>query len=478
MISTKQIVHYLFSSTLGTLLSCGQLLGQSKAQSYVIDDEHQMIVWNVALPEEEDKTRSELKMTFAPDCSCILKVPSYTDKQTIDCKGKTYMLYLTPRPIITLNAPNPIVDSPKKEAAFTYVHNSDTLTTLTGVELRGNISLQFPKKSYDLEFWKDVTGKESVSKSVDTLRDDDDWILDGLYNEPLRLRSFFGLQLWRKMYVLPYQTEEPDAKSGIGMSFVEVAINGSYKGLYALTEGVDRKLLQLQKNQGDTVQGLLYKASSYEGGPDFTKAPKPENAFPHWAGFEMKYPVIDYSYTYDALFELNDLVVNGSSDEFRKKIASYVDIDNCINYYILVNTLRATDNLGKNYYLARYKNDRPFFFVAWDLDGTMGIIQDGKRIPTTDDVLSNGLFKRLWEENPNEYQNKVRQRWSELRESFLSTDTMLGELEKWYALFEKQKVYEREAILWPSDQMHQDHWIYLEEWLTKRLTFLDRHFSR
>ncbi|WP_366841162.1 CotH kinase family protein [Lacinutrix sp.] len=48
------------------------------------------------------------------------------------------------------------------------------------------------KKSFDLEFWADLVSKEKKDIKFKGMRSDDDWILDAMYNEPLRLRSYYS----------------------------------------------------------------------------------------------------------------------------------------------------------------------------------------------------------------------------------------------------------------------------------------------
>ena len=253
--------------------------------------------------------------------------------------------------------------------------------------------------------------------------------------------------------------------------------NQKYHGLHALSESVDRKLLKLKKHEDGFIRGELFKASAYEGAPSFTKAPDYDNLFPHWGGFEMKYPIIEYRTHWNDLAKFVKLVVSGSDEEFKTQIGQRVNIDNVIDYYLFVNLLRATDNLGKNYYLARYDKSEPYFFVPWDLDGVMGIIQDGKRIPTTDDILSNGLFDRLLKVNPQQYTNKLKIRWGDLRSAEFSTENLLKRIDKLYNRLSSERIYEREQLVWPNDRSKEDHYEYLINWLKNRLEFLDRHFK-
>ena len=313
------------------------------------------------------------------------------------------------------------------------------------------------------------------------MRSDDDWILDGMYNEPLRLRSHIATNLWTKIHEPYYSEKEPKAKSGFEVKFVEVFKNNEYFGIYQFSESIDRKQLKLKKNVENTIYGELYKANSYDGGPDFTKSPsKFNNLFPHWNGWKTEYPFINYESDFANLSQFTNLVVNGTDEAFSKNIEKEVHITNAIDYYLLVNILRATDNLGKNYYLGKYDNNEPYFFIPWDLDGVLGIIQDGKRERVTNSVLGNGLFNRLLEINPNGYKEELKARWITLRASAFSNKALLSKIDKIYTNFTEDKVYEREQLIWRNklnEVSNEDHYEYLKLFLEDRLLFLDAHFK-
>ena len=442
-----------------------------------IDNEHQIIVCHLN-PNGLQTDSSQIFYDFGKGISThILKDslnPMYSNQ--IKVKERLYHLYFTSYPIIHIKIEDSIVDEPKKLSDFTYAYHDTVIRKKAGIELRGNISLQFPKKSYDLEFRKEEKTSESEDVQFLDMRNDDDWILDGLYNEPLRLRSHFGNKLWQEFYKLPYQEKEPDAKSGIYTAYVEVFINNTYKGVFSLTEQVDRKLLALQKIKNGEIQGELFKASSYEGAPTFEKAPEFKNIFPHWAGYTMEFPIVDYKSHWNHIHDFTKFVIEAPEEAFNAKISQKFDLDNAINYFIFVNVLRATDNLGKNFFVAKYKKDDPYFLIPWDLDGVMGTIQDGKRIPTTNDILSNRFFDRLLKDNPSKYKDRLKNRWKELRDGILNTENFLTRIYTIYKEFENHKIYQREQIIWPSEISLNEHRTYLENWIAKRLEFMDNYF--
>ncbi|GAA4107003.1 hypothetical protein GCM10022393_01850 [Aquimarina addita] len=449
--------------------------------SYGIDKEHKIIVWNGKKSATLSSIKEEIH-SIEFDGLYQVQDPivelSKSKNYSIAKEGEQYALYITALPIINITSTDTIIDDRKRLSGITYADKDTVFSASAGIEFRGNISLSFPKKSYDLEFWENGEEEKSTEIKFGSLRSDDDWILDGLYNEPIRLRSYICNKLWLSIHQPYYLSEETKAKSGIDLIFVEAFLNNQYIGIHTLSEQVDRKLLKLQKYENGKVRGELFKASSYEGAPAYQKVPEYNNIFPHWGGYKMEYPFIDYKGHWENIHAFTDFVVNSSDKEFTEKIAERFVIDNAIDYFLFVNLIRATDNLGKNIYVARYDQGAPYFNVPWDLDGVLGTIQDGKRIATTDDILSNGLFDRLLKVNPNGYVTKLKNRWVELRKKQFSDASLFKSIQKPYDFFENEKIYERELHIWPADKSNQEHLDYLVRWLKERLKFLDMYFEK
>ncbi|MDO6598132.1 CotH kinase family protein [Oceanihabitans sp. 2_MG-2023] len=481
----KQFVQFLFSVSL--LLNVLNAFAQeviAKNGSYGIDKENRVIVWHTS--NLDSLTSVNEKITSIKfDASFTLvnskKQLSYSNINVV--KGKeAYTLYISKLPLVHITIDTTTINNQyKRPGYFTLFSDTEYIKSTIGVRHRGNLSLSFPKKSFDIEFWTDSISKQKKDVKFKGMRSDDDWILDGLYNEPLRLRSYISTKLWNKIHSPYYAKKEPNAKSGFDVEFVEVFKNNSYYGLYQLSESVDRKQLKLKKNKANIIHGELYKAHSYKGGPGFTKSPAEyNNIFPHWNGWKTEYPFIDYTSDFSNLSAFTNLVVHASDKDFSQRIETNIHIENAIDYYLMVNIIRASDNMGKNYYLGKYDILEPYFFVPWDLDGVMGIIQDGKRERGVNQILSNGLFDRLLENNPNEYKAKMKSRWFTLRENAFSKEALLGSITKIYDRFTVEKIYEREQLIWINklnDLPNTDHYEYLENWIEERLTNLDEYFK-
>jgi len=169
--------------------------------------------------------------------------------------------------------------------------------------------------------------------------------------------------------------------------------------------------------------------------------------------------------------------MNSPDADFINNIWDQFNLTNYVDYFIFLNLLRATDNTGKNIYLAKYNSDEPYYYVPWDLDGCFGTIWDGTNEHITDDILTNNFFDRVIELNPENYSKTVANRWFEYRDDFLETSHLIEKFEDQYNFLSDHKVYEREAIVYPNYSFGQEDLSYLTVWLQERLSFLDSYFD-
>lgn len=446
-------------------------------ESYQVDAEKKLIVLNIDAIESDPESALH---TITLDTTYTFETPvaslSNNEVYQLSVGEEQFTLYVTTSPILSITVNDEIVDFPKKNAEFKYYDADTIFTSAAGIELRGNLSLTYPKKSFNVEFYTDSVSKGKKEIDFKDLRKEDDWILDGLYNEPLLLRANFSQTLWKDIYEPHYASEEPKARSTIDGFYADLFIDGSYRGIYFFSEKINRSLLKLKKIKDGEANGLLFKASNYLDATSFKGVPEFNNNLPSWGGFEMKYPYEDYIAHYDDFYTAVKLVAEANAEQFAREVDTHFVLDNLLHYYLYINLIRATDNLGKNYYIARYTKDAPFFIVPWDLDGVLGTIQDGKRIATTNDVLSNYLFDRLWNENTNDFKNKAIVRWKELRQGEFSTENLNSRIMDTYLKLKENYSYERDERVWNVSH-DAENLEYLQQWLEKRLVYLDGYFK-
>lgn len=402
---------------------------------------------------------------------------SYTNSYVVEdmMSSDQFVLYFTPLPIISIETNNIIVDEPKVQAVFTYSDNEQTLSSNIGIEIRGGASQSYPKKTYDIEFWDDETGNLNVDMKFGQLREDDDWILDALYNEPLRLRSYTANKLWKQIQVPYYVNYEPKAKPGADVMYVEMFLNGVYNGLYNLSEPIDRKQLKIKKFN-DNLRGELYKGYTW-GASTFTSLPSYNNNSRVWGGYEFEYPKSSDITDWSSLYQFTNFVINSSELEFENDIWSRFEKDNFINYFLFLNLIRATDNTGKNIYLAKYKQGEPYFYIPWDLDGCFGTIWNGTNSNITDDILKNGFISRVIDRNPKNILIDIANKWFENKNHVFSYASLSEAVRQQYETLDNNKIYERESLVYSNYSFEIHELNYILDWIQNRLNFLDDYFS-
>jgi hypothetical protein len=477
----KVKLHLVLVLWLGSLSLFAQETIVIPEKVYQIDVPKKLIVVNKSVAEINtlwpgSKSAISLNATYTfqtPQAIVNIGIPYLVE----NASNEVFTLYFTELPLIEITTNNTIVDDPRVSAQFTIAEPDGTIkTNLIGIEFRGGSSQAFPKKSFRIEFWADELGTTSVDFTTGGLRSDDDWNLQAMYNEPLRLRGKTNNELWRVISPLYYGALEPDAVSGVRMIYTEVFLNGDYRGVYALSERVDRKQLKLKKYNG-TVRGELYKGDDWGDAVRFLDTPTADNNSEMWSGFQYDYPdeiPIDWS----RLRSFVSFVVYGSDSNFFTNYQSEFEIANATEYFIFLNLMRATDNVGKNIYIAKYTSGDPYFYVPWDMDGTFGNKYDGTRVNITNDILSNGLFNRMMEDTQlNSFNVLAQQRWNELRaNNTISHDAIMDMFMENHDFLFRNAVYERESMEWDYTY-NPDDITYMSDWITDRLAFLDIFFA-
>ena len=338
------------------------------------------------------------------------------------------------------------------------------------------------KRNYKIRFDNDI--------QLFGFRKDNNWILDAGQADLFRLRNRIATELWNDMSHKPYYSEkEPDALSGVRGEVVEVYLNDEYRGIYCLTECMDRKQLKLKKFDKKTneIHGGLWKSKGYGCSLMWDCLESYDNNNVKWDVFEVKYPELDDlpETDYSTLWNAINFVVYSSDDEFTQHVADYFDIPVVIDYYIFLHTLNAFDNVGKNMYWAVYDKaeNKKLTLAVWDLDATVGAKWLGDwAVPDYDMNINLNLIVRLKKLNVDGFNEKSLVRYRELRKDILSTDNLINRYQYYYHLLTITGAAEREEKLWSKDSdvngeeiNFDDEIAYISQWIDKHIQYLDAH---
>lgn len=260
------------------------------------------------------------------------------------------------------------------------------------IERRGGFSIIYPKHSYEIDLEDDI--------SVAGLPADDDWILNANYIDKTFLRHVFSYELF-------YSMNENNLVSGT--EFIELQLNGEYNGLYVLMEKLDKSSLNIN---GSDSQAMIFKEPHVFRDSYDDVVPQDSDNF-----HQQTYPKIDDEDKSETLEDLRDFILISSDTEFQNGISELLDLENIIDWHLLLLMSNNNDGILKNFYLYKIDNETPIRIAPWDYDHSFG--RDGDNELNLDerplDIERSILFKRLlkfqW------YKSKLKDRWEELNES-------------------------------------------------------------
>ena len=328
------------------------------------------------------------------------------------------------------------------------------------------------------------------------MREDNNWILDAGQIDLFRLRNRIATEIWNDFATKPYYaSKEPKAKSGVAGKVVEVILNNEYRGIYSLTEAMDRKELKLKKydDKNQEFHGQLWKVSSWDKATFWDIDKDYDNTQETWHAFETKYPDIDdvNPTDYSPLYEAIDFVANSNDEAFKKEVGDYFDIPVLIDYQLFQETLKPVDNNGKNMFWGIYDvaKSKKLTLAIWDLDASVGQfwqcstpLHPNRVFPNTDLGVKDGfnLYHRLSSLNVDNYNEKVANRYHELRKTYFSEENLISRYQGYYDMLVKSGAASREETKWSEDSdiggyplNFKSEIEYIKNWIINRLNYLD-----
>ena len=350
------------------------------------------------------------------------------------------------------------------------------------------------KRNYKIKTLNEKGKKQEIS--LLGMREDNNWILDAGQIDLFRLRNRIATEIWNDFATKPYYaSKEPKAKSGVTGKVVEVILNNEYRGIYSLTEAMDRKELKLKKydDENQEFHGQLWKVSSWDKATFWDIDKDYDNTQETWHAFETKYPDIDdvNPTDYSPLYEAIDFVANSNDEAFKKEVGDYFDIPVLIDYQLFQETLKPVDNNGKNMYWGIYDvaKSKKLTLAIWDLDASVGQdwhcstpLHPDYLLPNTDLGVKDGfnLYHRLSSLNVDNYNEKVASRYQELRKTYFSEENLISRYQGYYDMLVKSGAASREECKWSKDSdiggyplNFKSEIEYIKNWIINRLNYLD-----
>ena len=280
-------------------------------------------------------------------------------------------------PLLEIDLPHDsIPDEPKRVAAMRLAYGGpdrpDTLGGTTvdyvghvGVERRGSTSQTlFPKIGYGLEL-RTAAGADTSASLLGMPREED-WVLHGPYSDKTLIRNAFAYSLAGAL--TDYAPR---------VRFVELVLDGDYRGVYVLTERIKRDgdrvavaRLDADDLAGDSLTGgyilkvdkLTAEGRDGIGGFELPRVPLPRaratRLLHHYPRpRDIRREQSDYIRAYVEEFERR--LASPLFDDPSAGYAALVDVNSFVDYLIVNEVTRNVDAYRLSTFLHKDRDDRP-----------------------------------------------------------------------------------------------------------------------
>jgi hypothetical protein len=288
--------------------------------------------------------------------------------------------------------------------------------------------------------------------------------------------------------------------NGVRARMVEVFKNDEYRGIYTLSEQLDRNHMKLKKADKETgeVHGVLYKGSTWENASMNDSIYRFDNYSETLLGYEVKYPEpgddndsTDWKPFADAINKA--LILCYDDKAFEEEIEEWFDVPLMIDYSVFLSTVNALDNSGKNMFWAVYDKatTHRLTLAPWDLDCTFGQRWGGRLKTEENDHTSPeyfsdvvvAVFYNFYRTNALQFNDRLNERFQQLRQpgGVLSTESLIERFTKYYLSIKNSGAASREEAKWSGDtdvwgdEINFDkEYEYICNWITQHLDAVEK----
>jgi hypothetical protein len=348
----------------------------------------------------------------------------------------------------------------KEPCKIIYSINNDEVELKAKIKCRGGVSSRYFKHSYSLEL--------DHKYGLGNLPENDDWILNANYIDKTFMRHKISYDLFREM--------NPNKNIAAKSSFVNVKLNGIYDGLYVLMEEINASLAGLDKK--DSL-AMLFKD------PPVFRKEKLSYVQDSLNYYQQKFPKINKLDKTSYIEKFINFLFNSKDSTFVKEVSTWIDIENVIDWHIILLFSNNGDGIMKNFYLYKINKNTPFRIAIWDYDHSFGRDGDNEHNLMERELNCERsiLLMRLSQIPETGYLPKLKERWYELRnQNIISFENFKAHIDRNHKIIRNE--IENNFKKWPID----DNWYFdnnnynqeidlMLDFVKIRITQLDEYMS-
>ncbi len=410
--------------------------------------------------------------------------------------GAEYVPFDVP-PVVLVEVDEPIPADFKIDGELQLIEDHDgTLQDLddaprtwvgsVGIEIRGQTSAVFDKKSYNFEA-RDLYG-EDTDVTILGMPEESDWVLYGPYSDKTFLRNILVYRLGSEMGRWQPRTR-----------IVELFVSGEYQGVYVVIEKIKRAAGRVDiarpaesAAEGDLTGGYIFKREGAGQNEGWTSA--------HQIVWDHHYPRHEditheqHAYLRDWVDAFETVMLGPDFADPALGYRAWIDVPSWVDFAIVQEISRNIDGYKKSsYYHKAADPDGGLLYMGplWDFNIALGNVDycDGWEIEGLV-AYTNWCFQwpdeytpwweRLMEDEA--FTADLRCRWEELRGDVLAMEHIDALIDEQLAQLEDAEPRDHQRwpvlgeYLWPNyfvGATYDEDIGYLRDWIDARLLWLD-----
>lgn len=432
---------------------------------------------------------------------------SFEVQDTIDMYDEVPDWFTAPIIFNTSNLPimvidtygNQIPDEPRIDAFMGIIDNESGVNTLGDnyngydgqitIEKRGNSSQWNDKTPYRFE----TVNEEGENNNVSLLGmpEENDWVLYAPWQDKSMVRN-----------ILTYKISNDLGRYAPRTKLIELYLNDEYRGVYVLMEKIkrDANRVNISKLNSDEIigddltGGYILKfdwfftgdnlggfESDIDGNIYNYHYPKPSDIVPEQENY-----IINY---------INDFETIMSSDQYNDQSTGYpsvLNVDSFVDFILLQELAKNVDAYRLSTYIYKDKesvDNRLTAGPVWDFNHGYGNCDYGETWEFTNWLLEYNpeggdqmsfWWELIWQDDY--FQNKISERYTELRSIFFSENYIYGVIDS--LVNELGSSVDRNFSKWPilGSYIWPNYYVfdtfeqeidYLKGWISDRLSWMD-----
>ena len=368
--------------------------------------------------------------------------------------------------------------------SVSYVHpDGDSFESYATIKVQGSSSTAYDKKNYTIKLYKDEELDEKFKFDFGWGKESK-YVMKANWVDFSQARNVVSCRLWgdiiktRPETDIQKQLASLKTNGGAIDGFpIAVYMNGEFYGLYTMNVPKDEWMFGMgekdENGEKSATEALI--ASDDWNHTDFYSLigefveDSAGDLVAKDGGWELIYYGGDnHAWVAESFDALIKFCQDNDGDAFRAGISEYLDVDAAIDYVIYMYANCMHDNASKNMLWATY-DGKVWIPSAYDQDGTFGQVWDGIRQSSPSSSLpfvNNGRIEVginygptgnnspkfiLWDRIWNSFTEEILERYSELRQSVLSTKNMVAALREFEALI-PESMFEADLAKWRTSR--------------------------